>query len=72
MGPQVGQGVSLRVSCSTVEADLGAFQDSLGSPASTDGRLLTCAVTVMLTESEEVSVPSLAVSVKVMAVSEST
>ena len=30
VGPQVGQGVSLRVSCSTVEADLGAFQDSLG------------------------------------------
>ena len=41
-------------------------------PASTDGRLLTCAVTVMITESEDVAVSSLAVSVKAMAVSEST
>ena len=41
-------------------------------PASTDGRLLTCAVTVMITESEDVAVSSSAVSVKMMAVSEST
>ena len=34
--------------------------------------LLTCAVTVMITESEDVAVPSSAVSVKAMAVSEST
>ena len=40
-------------------------------PASTDGGLLTGAVTVMITESEDVAVP-LAVSVKAMAVSEST
>ena len=41
-------------------------------PASTDGGLLTGAVTVMITESEDVAVPSSAVSVKAMAVSEST
>ena len=41
-------------------------------PASTDGGLLTGAVTVMITESEDVAVSSLAVSVKAMAVSEST
>ena len=54
-----------------VEADLGTLLDGLGM-ASTDGGLLTCAVTVMITESEDVAVSSLAVSVKAMAVSEST
>ena len=41
-------------------------------PASTDGGLLAGAVTVMITESEDVAVPSSAVSVKAMAVLEST
>ena len=41
-------------------------------PASTDGGMLSGAVIVMLTVSEEVSVPSSAVSVKMTSVSEST